>query len=69
MTDEVLYEEVDGIAIVAINRPEKKNALTERVVRGIGDGIDAASRSKEVAAVVLRGVWPGKLRKAGLLIH
>ena len=56
MTDEVLYEEVDGIAIVAINRPEKKNTLTERVVRGIADGIDAASRSKEVAAVVLRGV-------------
>ena len=32
MADEVLYEEVDGIAIVAINRPEKKNALTENVV-------------------------------------
>ena len=56
MTDEVLYEEVDGIAIIAINRPEKKNTLTEGVVRGIAQGIDAASRSKEVAAVVLRGV-------------
>ena len=56
MTDEVLYEEIDGIAIVAINRPEKKNTLTEGVVRGIADGIDAASRSKEVAAIVLRGV-------------
>ena len=56
MTEEVLYEESDGIAIIAINRPEKKNTLTEGVVRGIADGIDAASRSKEVAAVVLRGV-------------
>ena len=56
MTDDVLYEEVDGIAILAINRPEKKNTLTESVVRGIADGIDAATRSKEVAAVVLRGV-------------
>ena len=56
MTAEVLYEEVGGIAIVAINRPEKKNTLTENVVRGIADGIDAASRSKDVAAVVLRGV-------------
>ena len=55
MAEEVLYEEVDGIAIVAINRPEKKNTLTEGVVRGIADGVDAASRSKEVAAVVLRG--------------
>ena len=56
MADDVLYEEVDGIAIVAINRPEKKNTLTEGVIRGIADGIDAASRSKAVAAVVLRGV-------------
>ena len=54
MTAEVLYEEVGGIAIVAINRPEKKNTLTENVVRGIADGIDAASRSKDVAA------WRGR---------
>ena len=56
MTDEVLYEEVDGIAIVAINRPEKKNTLTENVVRGVAEGVDTASRSKDVAAIVLRGV-------------
>ena len=56
MTDEVLYEEVDRIAIVAINRPEKKNTLTENVVRGVAEGVDTASRSKDVAAIVLRGV-------------
>ena len=56
MTDEVLYEEADGIAIVAINRPQKKNTLTDNVIGGIAEGIDAASRSKDVAAVVLRGV-------------
>jgi len=52
----VLYEEKDGIAIVAINRPEKKNTLTEEVIQGIADNIDRASRSKAVSAVVLRGV-------------
>ena len=56
MTEEVLYEETDGIAIVAINRPEKKNTLTERVIQGIADGVDAAARSLDVAAVVLCGV-------------
>ena len=56
MTDDVIYEERDGIAIVAINRPEKKNTLTDTVVQGIADGIDRASRSKSVAAIVLRGV-------------
>jgi enoyl-CoA hydratase len=55
-SDEVLYEEKDGIAIIAINRPEKKNTLTNAVIQGIEDGIDAASRSKQVAAIVLRGV-------------
>ena len=52
----VLYEERDGIAIIAINRPEKKNTLTDQVIQGVADGIDQASRSKDVAAVVLRGV-------------
>ena len=54
-TAEVIYEQRDGIAIIAINRPEKKNTLTERVVQQIADGVDKASRSKEVAAIVLRG--------------
>lgn len=55
-TDVVLYEEKEGIAIIAINRPEKKNTLTESVVAGIADGIDKATRSKAVSAIVLRGV-------------
>ncbi|HEX7037553.1 MAG TPA: crotonase/enoyl-CoA hydratase family protein [Pseudomonadales bacterium] len=53
--DETLYEERDGIAIVTINRPEKKNTLTNAVIQGIADGIDRASRSPDVAAIVLRG--------------
>ena len=52
----VLYEESDGIAIIAINRPDKKNTLTEAVIQGIADGIDQATRSAAVAAIVLRGV-------------
>ena len=55
MNDSVNYEERDGIAIIAINRPEKKNTLTESVVAGIADGIDAATRSEAVSAIVLRG--------------
>ena len=54
--EEVIYEEREGIAIIAINRPAKKNTLTNSVIQGIEDGIDQASRSKEVAAIVLRGV-------------
>ncbi len=53
--DPVLYEERDGIAIVTLNRPEKKNTLNDAVIQGVADGIDAAWKSAEVAAVVLRG--------------
>ncbi|MEE2631801.1 MAG: enoyl-CoA hydratase-related protein, partial [Actinomycetota bacterium] len=55
MTDPVLYDERDDIAIITINRPEKKNTLTEAVIQGIADGIDAAMKSADVVAVVLRG--------------
>lgn len=51
----VLYEERDDLAIITINRPEKKNTLTEGVIQGIADGIDAATKSPEVVAIVLRG--------------
>jgi enoyl-CoA hydratase len=54
-TEQVRYTVEDGIAIVAINRPDKKNTLTNAVVQGIADGIDAASRDPSVAAIVLRG--------------
>ena len=51
----VIYDERDGIAFITINRPDKKNTLTESVVQGIADGIDQATRSPQVAAIVLRG--------------
>jgi enoyl-CoA hydratase len=51
----VMYEERDGIAIVTINRPDKKNTLTNAVIQGVADGVDRASRSADVAAIVLRG--------------
>lgn len=53
--DVVRYVERNHIAIISINRPEKKNTLTEAVVQGIADGIDAATASPDVVAIVLRG--------------
>jgi enoyl-CoA hydratase len=59
----VRYEERDAIAILTIDRPDKLNTLTEAVVQGIADGIDAATASREVRAVVLRG--EGRVFTAG----
>jgi enoyl-CoA hydratase/carnithine racemase len=55
MTEHTLYEERDDIAIITLNRPEKKNTLTDAMVQGVADGIDAATKSPDVVAVVLRG--------------
>lgn len=56
MTDDVvLYEERDDIAIITLNRPEKLNTLTDAVIEGVADGIDTATKSAHVVAIVLRG--------------
>ena len=53
--DVVLYEERDGIAIITINRPHKKNTLTDAVIQGVADGVATAVKSRDVSAIVLRG--------------
>ena len=55
MNEPVLYEERDDIAIITLNRPHKRNALNEAVIQCLADGIDAATKSADVAAIVLRG--------------
>ena len=55
MADPVRYEERDDLAIITLDRPEKKNTLTDALIQGVADGIDTATRSPDVAAIVLRG--------------
>lgn len=51
----VLYEERDAIALITLNRPEKRNTLTDAMIQGVADSIDLAAASHEVRAIVLRG--------------
>ncbi|MHB8576145.1 MAG: crotonase/enoyl-CoA hydratase family protein [Dehalococcoidia bacterium] len=51
----VLYEERDTLGIITLNRPEKLNTLNEAVIAGLADAIDAATASRDVRAIVLRG--------------
>ena len=55
MTEPVLYEERDGVAIIAINRPERLNTLTAEVIEGVADYIDKATQATDISAIVLRG--------------
>ena len=52
---EVLYE-VDGeVALVTINRPEQRNALTETTLRELRSALTLAQDDAQVRAVVLSG--------------
>jgi enoyl-CoA hydratase len=53
--DPVLYDEEDSLAFITLNRPDKLNALNEEMIQGVADGVDKASASVDVRAVVLRG--------------
>lgn len=41
--DPVLYEEREGVAFITLNRPARKNAFTEQMVRGVAAAVRAAS--------------------------
>jgi enoyl-CoA hydratase len=51
----VLYEERGSVAIVTLNRPDKMNALTEDLVKGVADAIESATASRPVRSIVIRG--------------
>ncbi len=53
--EQVVTEVKDRVMLVRINRPEKKNALTDAIYRALGDRIMAADSDDAVRALVLTG--------------
>jgi len=51
----VIAEVKDRIALLRINRPEKKNALTDAIYRALGDKIAEADADENIRALVLTG--------------
>jgi enoyl-CoA hydratase/carnithine racemase len=48
----------DGVAVVTLNRAEKRNALSLDVMRELTTAFDAIGDDRSVKAVILRGVGP-----------
>ena len=58
-TDEVLYE-VDGhVATITLNRPERLNAITTEMLRGLTLAFASAEEDRDVRACVLTGAGRG----------
>jgi enoyl-CoA hydratase len=55
MTDAVLTEVADGVAVITINRPEARNAVNGAVAKGIAGALDELDARKDVSVLVLTG--------------
>ena len=51
----VLYSTDSGVALITINRPDRRNAIDAAVVRGLSDAFGRAGSDDEVAVAVLTG--------------
>jgi len=52
---ELEYGVADGIARLTINRPERRNSVSEGVMRGLREGLAEARRDEDVRVVVITG--------------
>jgi enoyl-CoA hydratase/carnithine racemase len=55
MSDELLYEVGDGIARITINRPERHNAMSRDVIRGLRRAVGEAADDAAARVIVLSG--------------
>lgn len=51
----VLYERIDGVAEITLNRPDNRNAMTPDVLAGLADGVARARADAEVRCVIVTG--------------
>ena len=55
MSEEVLTEASDGVAVITINRPEARNAVNGAVARGIAAALAECDANKDVRVLILTG--------------
>jgi enoyl-CoA hydratase/carnithine racemase len=54
----VVTEDRGAVRHVVLNRPEKRNAMSQQLLRALGEALRAASDEESVHCVVLRGEGP-----------
>lgn len=57
--EEIIYDVTDGVATVTMNRPDRMNAMTDRMGGEIRHAVCAASADDEVRVIVLTGAGKG----------
>ncbi|MHB1469178.1 MAG: enoyl-CoA hydratase/isomerase family protein [Solirubrobacteraceae bacterium] len=54
----VITEDRGAVRHIVMNRPEKRNAINEELIRALAEALRAAAGASEVRCVVLRGAGP-----------
>ncbi len=54
----VLYQETDGIAILTLNNPGRRNALSEAMLSALKARLEAVGQDRRVRVVIIRAVGP-----------
>jgi enoyl-CoA hydratase len=55
VTDEVLVEHIDGVAVITINRPHARNAVNRAVSEGVAAAVDELDERRELALGIITG--------------
>src|SRR6201986_4265898 len=55
MTDHLIVTDESSMRVVRLRRPEKKNAITQDMYRGMSDAIDTAQNNPDVRAIIIAG--------------
>ena len=56
--DQITYETIGKTAIITLNRPEKRNALSAHLLRELHEALLEADEYNPIHSVVLRGAGP-----------
>ncbi len=54
----LLREDIEGVAVLTLNRPQSRNSLSEAMLEALGDALTAIAHDESVRAVVLAANGP-----------
>ena len=52
---EIIYEIEDSIAVITLNRPEKRNALNDSVIDSLKNALKNADNDENLCAIIIKG--------------
>jgi enoyl-CoA hydratase/carnithine racemase len=55
MTDHLIVTDESAMRVIRLRRPEKKNAISQEMYRGMSDAIDTAQNNPEIRCIIITG--------------